>query len=260
MSPNLLDNPQVRSFLKDKFLCSVDTHEKRVALTFDDGPNPTHTPALLEVLAKHNVKATFFLLGRYVKQFPHLVEETLAEGHELGNHGYWHAPLPLLPPSLRAKEVSDAEQLISDIAGYRPRWYRPAMGWFNKQVLSYLVSRDYQPVLGNIHPRDSGRPGSRAILDRVLDRIEPGSIVILHDGGWSPRVNRGQTVEAVAKLIPMLLDRGYRFETVGSLSGQNAKDYSSAEVTSGASGSEAAPTSGFEPPPTQGASAENPVP
>jgi len=217
VSPTLLDLPSVRRYLSRRFLCSVPTEEKRLALTFDDGPNRGNTPALLDLLAEKRVRATFFLLGRYIRGREDLVRRALDEGHEIGNHGTWHLPLPLLPRRLLHREIRRSEEQIVDITKHPTRFYRPALGWFSRRVVEDLRGFGYQPVIGNIHPQDSGRPGVEAIVGRVLRRVEPGSIVILHDGGWHPRVNRLQTVEAVGRLVDLLRDRGYRFQTLGGL-------------------------------------------
>jgi len=100
MRTSLLDMPAVRAYLNQRILCEVETDEKRVALTFDDGPHPRHTPELLDMLARKSIRATFFVVGRRVKQFPRVLERVAAEGHEIGNHTSHHVPLSLLPASL----------------------------------------------------------------------------------------------------------------------------------------------------------------
>jgi peptidoglycan-N-acetylglucosamine deacetylase len=201
MRRSLLDVPSVRRRLEQHLLCSVATEEKRVALTFDDGPHPRHTPRLLDLLESREVSATFFLVGRRVRAFPELARSIVTRGHETGNHGYAHVPLPLVPGPLLAREVDRAGRLIEQVTGARPRFFRPPMGWFTVRSLRAVRRMGYEPVIGTVHPRDSSQPGTEAIVDHVMNRVEPGAILILHDGGWA---------------------RGYRFETLSNLVGGGA--------------------------------------
>jgi peptidoglycan/xylan/chitin deacetylase (PgdA/CDA1 family) len=215
--PSLLDSARIRRHLADRLLISVATPEKRVALTFDDGPNSRHTPELLDLLGEHGVRVTFFLVGRRVRQFPDLARRIVAEGHEVGNHGMHHLPLVLLPPPLLRREVEAAGSVIETVTGVRPRYFRPPMGWFTDRALATIRGLGYEPVIGNIHPRDSSRPGTGRIVDHVLTRVSPGSIIILHDGGWVESVDRSQSIRAVGTIVQSLEDRGYRFATLSEL-------------------------------------------
>jgi len=212
-----LDNRHVRSVLDRHFLLSVPTEEKRIALTFDDGPSPRNTPALLELLARRDVRATFFLLGLRAQQFPSLAGELSEAGHEIGNHTHLHLPLPFLPQRWLHGEIERALDQIERATSVRPRYCRPPFGWFSRRVLDALAHHGQQPVIGNVYPRDSRNPGREKIVSRVMDRITPGSIVILHDGGWHPNVDRSQTIEAVDELIDRLGAQGYRFQTLSEL-------------------------------------------
>jgi peptidoglycan/xylan/chitin deacetylase (PgdA/CDA1 family) len=220
MRPSLLDFAAVRRYLDRRVLCAVSTADRRVALTFDDGPHPEHTPALLDLLADRGVRATFFLVGRRVRCYPELVQRTVREGHEVGNHGDAHLPIILLSRRRLAAELERAETAIRNAAGVRPRYFRPPMGWINDRSLGVVRGMGYEPVIGDIHPRDSSRPGTDRIVSHVLDRVAPGSIIILHDGGWSLAVDRSQSVRAASRIIDRLHDQGYRFETLSTLSGR----------------------------------------
>lgn len=217
MRRSLLDYPSVLRYLRSHLLCSVDTAEPRLALTFDDGPNPVHTPALLDLLAERKVKATFFLVGTRVERYPGLVHRIHEQGHEIGNHGHRHVPLSVLPGPWLRHEVRAAERAIAAVTGERPRFFRPPMGWFHTGVLKRLRGMGYLPVIGDVHPRDSSRPGEDTIVQHVLDRVRPGSIVILHDGGWHDGVDRSQSVNAVARVIDALHERGFAFDTLSAL-------------------------------------------
>ncbi len=214
---NVLHNTRFLSLLNERILCRLPTTEKRLALTFDDGPHPRHTPRVLELLQRKNVRATFFVVGKRVKRFPELLQRTVELGHEIGNHSYHHWPLPMMPTPMMRRELSVTHELITAAAGITPRFMRPPRGWFDARVLRIARSMGYEPVIGSVHPQDSRRPGASVIIDRVRERIEPGAIIILHDGGWRLGVDRTQTIRAADRLIDELQQSGYRFETMSEL-------------------------------------------
>jgi len=222
MKGSLLDVTPVRNYLAKRILVSVPVEERRIALTFDDGPHPRHTPLLLDMLGRKGIHATFFVVGRRVRRFPEVLERCLQEGHEVGNHTDLHVPLSLLPTSVIRRQIRTVEKLITRTGQQRPRFLRPPMGWFNTRVLRIIRDLGYHSVIGSIHPRDSQRPGVESITDHVLSRAAPGAIIILHDGGWRVNADRMQTVEAVDRITDALLERQYRFETLSSLVGEGA--------------------------------------
>ncbi len=217
MSPSLLDIASVREYLGKRLLCGVQTSEKRLALTFDDGPNPHNTPELLDTLAAKEIRATFFVVGRRVRRFRELLARTAAAGHEIGNHCDHHVPLSALPAAIIRREINVCGNLVAAVTGRRPRFMRPPMGWINDKVLETARELGYEPVIGSIHPQDSRRPGTTTILRRIRRRLEPGAIIILHDGGWRIGCDRSQTIAAVDIITDELLQAGYRFETLSEL-------------------------------------------
>jgi peptidoglycan-N-acetylglucosamine deacetylase len=217
LSPSLLDVESVRDYLARRLIVSVATDRKLLALTFDDGPHPRHTPWLLEMLARKGIVATFFVVGRRVRKFPEILKAIHEAGHEIGNHSDHHVPLSLLPGPVLRREISVCGELVEEVIGHRPRFLRPPMGWINDTVLKTVRDLGYEPVIGSIHPQDSRRPGLQTILRRVRARIEPGAIIILHDGGWRLGVDRSQTLEAVDILTDELLADGYEFMTMSGL-------------------------------------------
>jgi len=217
VSPSMLDIPSVREYLGQKLICQVATSEKKLALTFDDGPNLHNTPPLLELLARKGIQATFFVVGRRVRRYRDLLKQTFDEGHEIGNHGDHHVPLSFLPRAVIRRELETCGHLVEGVTGIRPRFMRPPMGWFNGKVLEVSRGSGYEPVIGSVHPQDSRRPGLETILRRVRRRIEPGAILILHDGGWRLGVDRSQTLAAVDIITDELLESGYRFQTLSDL-------------------------------------------
>ncbi len=217
MSPSLLDVPSVREYLAQRLLCEVKTARKAVALTFDDGPHPHHTPWLLDMLARKNLKATFFVIGRRVRPYRDILASAFAAGHEIGNHTDHHIPLSSLPAGLIRRELQVCGDLVTDVTGVQPRFMRPPMGWINDKVLRISRELGYEPVIGSIHPQDSRQPGLTTILRRLHRRLGPGAILIMHDGGWRIRASRQQTLEAVDILTDELLAAGYSFPTLGDL-------------------------------------------
>lgn len=222
MSPSLLEIERVRTYLGRRLLCQLATTEKRIALTFDDGPNPRITPALLDLLAAKGITATFFVVGRRVRRFGDLVARTAAAGHEIGNHGDHHVALSPLPTPLIRRELTVCSDLVAGVTGQRPRFMRPPMGWFDERVLRAARDLGMHPVIGSVHPQDSRRPGTGTILDRLRRGAAPGAVIILHDGGWRLGVDRSQTLAAVDVATDEWLAAGYRFETVGQLFGAEA--------------------------------------
>lgn len=217
MSPTLIDTKLGRDYLSRHFLLSVPTARKAVTLTFDDGPNPRNTPGLLKLLDKKSIPAHFFLVGRHLTRHKSIARETVAAGHEVGNHTYHHIPLTLLPSRVIRKELIETEKLLDEIAPDRVHTVRPPMGWFSQRVLNRFRDLDLMPVMGDVYPQDPSRPGVDTIVSRVHARIGPGSIVILHDGGWRDGVDRSQTIEAVDRLTDELGAQGYRFESLSAL-------------------------------------------
>jgi peptidoglycan/xylan/chitin deacetylase (PgdA/CDA1 family) len=221
---SVLHNGRIFSYLNRRILCRVETDEKRLALTFDDGPHPKHTPQLLDMLKRKGVPATFFVVGRRVKRFPHILKRIAHAGHEIGNHTFHHLPLPLLPSLVIRRQLANTEHLITKATGQRSMFMRPPGGWFTNRVLDVARAMGYQPVIGTVHPQDSRRPGEETIVERVHRRIQPGAIIILHDGGWSLAADRSETVTAADRLTDKLLEHGYRFETLSQLANGSSLD------------------------------------
>jgi peptidoglycan-N-acetylglucosamine deacetylase len=190
---------------------SVQTTEKLVALTIDDGPHYKTTPVLLQVLKEKQVKATFFVLGVTVAEHPELVAQEVAAGHEIGIHGFTHKLLSKMDTSACAAELDKAEQVICQVAP-RPVLFRPPGGAYNHTVLAEARKRGYTTVIWSIDTRDWTRPPMGQVIKTVLDQIKPGSIVLMHDGQ-----DRLPTPEALVEIIESLREQGYTFVTVSEL-------------------------------------------
>lgn len=185
---------------------------KVVALTFDDGPHPNITPQLLKVLAEHEVKATFFVLGSQGEAYPALLQAINAGGHEIGNHGYSHQLADRLLPAVRQYEWERTAQVIVAAGAAKPVLYRPPGGVYTDTMLSELQQQGYRTVMWSVDPRDwAGRPAT-AIVSSVTAEVRPGAIVLLHEGVFA-----AHTPAAVATIIERLQADGYRFVTIGEL-------------------------------------------
>ncbi len=184
----------------------------KVALTFDDGPDPTWTPRILDVLKARGLKATFFLIGRNVEDHPDLVRRIIAEGHEIGNHTYTHGNLAEMPEWRQRLELGSTERLIEAETGRSTTLFRPpydadatptdvaqlAPLAFAERELGYTV------VLERIDPQDWARPGADVIVQRVKEQRREGSIILLHDAGG----DRSQTLTALPRILDWLAERG----------------------------------------------------
>ena len=161
---------------------SVPLEQKVVALTYDDGPNPPHTQAMLAMLAQHGVKATFFLKGRNVEAYPESVQAVAQAGHEIGNHSYSHRPMwSLSKPSMR-EEVVRTGELIEKVLGQRPVLFRPPYGLQGPGLKMALDELGMPSILMSSNGADWEETDPALIANKILESIEPGSIILLHEG------------------------------------------------------------------------------
>ena len=187
-----------------------------IALTFDDGPHPDYTPQLLEVLDYYSIPASFFWLGACVNRSPQLAQAIYERGHWIGLHGYEHRSFPLLTAAALKQSLQATQAAISDACPLPPaaiRDVRPPNGLFTPQTLNLLHQWHYRPVMWSVVPEDWVRPGVSIVVERVLQQVQNGSLIVLHDGSQG-----GQDVAATTRqLIPRLLQQGYQFVTVDTL-------------------------------------------
>lgn len=186
---------------------------KEVALTFDDGPWPGSTDAILAELKAADVKATFFMIGRQVIARPETARHVLAGGMEIGNHTQNHKLLAHASRKVVVREIERGRKSIESVLGVQVRWYRPAGGSTSPTVYREARRLGLRVVLWTVDPRDWSRPGKKHIARRVLDRVRPGSVILMHDGGG----NRSQTVAALKKVLKGLKARGYKMVTLSRL-------------------------------------------
>jgi len=203
--------------LFERILWRAPTNEPKIAITFDDGPHAISTPLILELLQRLNVPATFFLVGKHLEKQQGIAREMVDAGHEIGNHTFSHSLLYLSTKNRIRDEITRTDSLLRNIDGAEPKFFRPPAGFFTKQVLDIADQLGYKTVVGDVYPRDPHLPGKKKIVDRVLQRTVAGSIIILHDGGNTQRVDRSQTLEAISEIIPSLKDKGFGFFTLSNL-------------------------------------------
>jgi len=183
---------------------------KLIALTYDDGPDPTHTPALLEVLEEVGIKATFFVTGAQVARHPEIAREIVDAGHQIANHSHSHDDYRSLNDGALRDDINRAQDLIEDASGVRPKWIRPPYGAVNNDVFERFAAEELNVALWNIDPRDWLRPGADYIAEHVIEHARSGAVVVLHDGGG----DRSQTVEATRAIVETLTEDGFEFVTV----------------------------------------------
>lgn len=201
---------------------SVPVTEKVVALTYDDGPNPPYTEALLELLSQHGVSVTFFLKGRNVEAYPQTVQAILQAGHEIGNHSYSHRPMFSFSQASMQQEVARTSAAIAQVTGSAPALFRPPYGGQGPGLKRALAELGLPSILFGPVGMDWQVTDPQRIADNVLKDVEPGAIVLLHDGDGDaddPRTqsSRASTVAATGIIIEALKAQGYRFATVGEM-------------------------------------------
>ena len=189
---------------------------KAIALTFDDGPTPG-TEAILDILAQYRISSTFFQIGANVLSFPDIARAVAAAGHETGNHSHTHPNFALTRPTFIGAEFARAQEAIHAVAGVQPRFLRAPFGvrWFGFRAMQRNLN--LTGAMWSIIGRDWKLPAD-AIAQRVLSRVTEGDIICLHDGrGTLKDSDIRPTIEAVRRIVPNLLEKGYHFETVSQL-------------------------------------------
>lgn len=198
----------------------VDIPYKAVALTFDDGPSPAWTPLILDELKKAGVKATFFMLGEHVREYPEVARRVVAEGHDIGNHTYDHHVLLYYKKSELEKEITEADKVIKEVTGKTTRYFRPPKAWLTGREKKKIRELGYTVVLWSLNSKDWVTFDDKYMIKYILRNVQPGDIILFHDSGGALRTEGGdrhETVLAVKRLIERLRDRGYSFVTLTQL-------------------------------------------
>jgi peptidoglycan-N-acetylglucosamine deacetylase len=187
-----------------------DTGRKEIALTFDDGPHPSFTPKLLDLLKQLNLHATFFLVGEKVDQAPYLLPRMLQEGHDVANHTYHHVNLKNLPTELVDNEMRLASDAIRRADGQEPVFFRPPGGQYNNDVVRDAEKLKMITVLWTDDPGDYASPGAAVIEDRLMKHVRPGAVILLHDG-------MEQTYRILPDFVAKMRGAGYKFVTLSEM-------------------------------------------
>lgn len=206
-----------RSQLYGKSFVGTRRQGKKLALTFDDGPNPSDTPKLLKILAQHNVAATFFLIGKFVQREPALAREIVAAGHHIGNHTQDHPFLIVARDEEVKRQIEECERSL-EAAGVPNvhRLFRPPFGARRPKTLQIVRGFGLTPVMWTVTCYDWMTTTAASVEFHAMRQIRGGDVILLHDGGHTlVDADRLHTVEAVASMVPKLLDRGYEFVTIG---------------------------------------------
>lgn len=203
---------EITRAIRPKLMASGPTRGGRIALTFDDGPNPEITPRILAILKKYNAHATFFMIGARVRTDPGVARQVLATGNEIGNHTQNHVNLTTVSTEQLFSEFEEATQAIEEEVGISPSVCRPPGGRYNESVLDAATTFGMTTVLWTANPADFNLGSPNQIAKDVLKAAKPGGIILLHD-----------SVEETVKALPLILEglrkRGMRAVTAGSLAG-----------------------------------------
>jgi peptidoglycan/xylan/chitin deacetylase (PgdA/CDA1 family) len=182
-----------------------------IAMTFDDGPNDKLTPKLLDLLAAHHIKATFFVLGELVQTYPEIVQRAAREGHEIGNHSWSHPNLAKLSDAGVRQQLQKTDDAIKAATGARPTLMRPPYGNLSERQKRWVHSDfGYKIILWDVDPLDWKRPGPKIVCSRIVKDTRAGSIVLSHD------IHPG-TIEAMPATLEQLEAKGFKFVTVSEL-------------------------------------------
>lgn len=194
---------------------AYESHGPRIALTFDDGPNATYTPQMLEVLRQYGARCTFFVVGGLIGKNRQLIERIEAEGHEVGIHSWRHTDYTSLSDGGVSADLARCRAALDPLLTRPVRWVRPPYGAVNARVRAAINAAGYHVAMWSVDPRDWTTPGSSVIANRVLSGARDGAVVVMHDGGG----NRAGTVAAMRTVIPALQKRGFELVTMSELAG-----------------------------------------
>ena len=188
---------------------------KKIALTYDDGPNDPHTLQLLEALARHNVRATFFMIGRHVRQKPEVAREVAKAGHAIGNHTDSHPNLIFVSTTRLKVELSRCRDSIEQALGTHSNLFRPPFGGRRPQTLRVARAVGLLPVMWNVTGWDWNAKPADLIEPKITRQIRGGDVILLHDGGHlAMGADRSQTVILTGRLITRYKAEGYEFVTI----------------------------------------------
>ncbi|MGO4888507.1 polysaccharide deacetylase family protein [Anaerobacillus sp. MEB173] len=192
------------------------TNSNKIALTFDDGPDYRFTPQVLDVLNKHEVKATFFVMGARAVGHPDIIRRIHNEGHQIGNHTYWHPDLTKEGKDRLDWEIRETDRVLENMIGYRPKLFRAPYGALNEELTEHLGEMNQTVVGWSVDSLDWRQLTAPEVEKNVLKDVHPGSIILFHDGGhWT--MDLSGTVQALDVIIDRLTDEGMEFVTISDM-------------------------------------------
>ncbi|PSL47610.1 peptidoglycan/xylan/chitin deacetylase (PgdA/CDA1 family) [Chitinophaga niastensis] len=194
-----------------KVTCYANTTEKVVALSFDDGPQPAYTPEILDILKKTQVPAVFFCIGKNIEGNENLLKRIHEEGHVIGNHTYsHHFWFDMKPSGKMLEDMQEMDTFAIDVTGLQPRLFRPPYGVTNPNLARAIKAGDYLPVGWNIRSLDTVAKDENKLLDKIINELKPGAVILLHD-----------TCKITADILPQLItairQQGYRLERIDKM-------------------------------------------
>ncbi|GAB2761504.1 polysaccharide deacetylase family protein [Streptomyces bullii] len=195
----------VRTPVRSAPLLRVSGRGRTMVLTFDDGPDPRYTPAVLDTLARYDVRAMFFVCGQMADENRDLLVRMADEGHVVGNHTWSHPLLTRLRRDRIRAEMARTSDLVEEVCGERPEWFRAPYGAWNRAAFQLGAELGMEPLAWTVDTLDWTTPGTRTIVHRVENGAAPGVVVLSHDAGG----DRSQSVRALRRYLPRLLDSGY---------------------------------------------------
>ncbi|MEH7525270.1 polysaccharide deacetylase family protein [Bacillus sp. JJ1503] len=201
-----------------RVIWEVNTKEKLVAITFDDGPHPILTPQILDILAKHDAKATFFVAGNKVVRFPDLLKREVKEGHEIANHTFHHIYGNITPEKL-SSELEETDKIIKQFTGLKSSLYRPVGGFYNDVIINTAFIYGKTVVLWSWDQdsRDWANPPANRMYNYIKKGVKPGNIILFHDWHGSEYTQTCSTVKALDDILDYLDKNGYKSVTVSEL-------------------------------------------
>jgi len=208
-----------------------------LALTYDDGPDPRNTPALMDVLSRHSVRATFFFLGCNVAKEPQLAREVARAGHVIANHTYHHPRLIFCTPARVRTELLECERILSGEVGEHSRLWRPPYGRRLPHVMRAAEKVGLEAIMWSVNPRDWSLRTASEVEKRVLRCARGGDVILMHDGGG----DRLHTIEATDRLIGRYKNEGYQFVTVPEMMKANGSHTAQEETSKKESSRETKP-------------------
>ncbi|MFF3554087.1 polysaccharide deacetylase family protein [Streptomyces tsukubensis] len=196
---------RVRPPVREHPFLSLPSAGRTMVLTFDDGPDHRYTPEVLDILARYDVPAMFFVCGEMADVNGDLVRRMADDGHVVGNHTWSHPLMPSLTPSRIRDEMGRTSEVVEELVGQAPLWYRAPFGAWNRHSFEIGAELGMEPLAWTVDTLDWTEPGAGTIASRVLDGAAPGVVVLSHDAGG----DRSQSVTALRNYLPKLLEAGY---------------------------------------------------